>query len=72
MLQQTLQGSPKFTDDNLVQFKKIIYFQLLYISTRIWVLHTPNTGRNMLFQLVLWKKAKKARKKRERIEHQQI
>ena len=32
---------------------------ILNISTRVWVLHTPNAGQNMLFQCFLWKKLKK-------------
>ena len=32
---------------------------LLYISTSVWVLRTPNAGRNSHFQCFLRKKAKK-------------
>ena len=32
---------------------------VLYILTSLWVLRTPNTGRNMLFQHFSAKKAKK-------------
>ena len=35
---------------------------LFFISTSVWVLHTLNTGLNMLFQCFLCKKAEKGRK----------
>ena len=37
---------------------------LLYISTSVWVLHTPNIGRKSHFQR-FWQKAKKARNLQE-------
>ena len=36
---------------------------MLYISTSVWVLHTPNTGQNMLFHCFCAKRLKKFRKK---------
>ena len=37
----------------------ILECQLLNISTSVWMLHTPNTGRNLHFQHFLCKKAEK-------------
>ena len=36
---------------------------VLYIMTRVWVLHTSNGGQNMHFQLVSCKKAENRKKK---------
>ena len=41
---------------------------VLYISTSVWVLRTPNTGRNNNFQHFLCKKAKKARNLQQNFE----
>ena len=38
---------------------------LLYILTSIWVLGTPNTGPNVLFQISACLKAEKRRKSRK-------
>ena len=35
---------------------------VLFISTSVWVLRTPNSGRNMLFQHLIVQKAEKRRK----------
>ena len=42
---------------------------VLYIFTRVWVLCTPNTGQNMLFQLFCAKKLKKGAKSKEFVEN---
>ena len=36
---------------------------MMYISTFVWVLHTPNAGGNSHFQHILCKKAEKMQKK---------
>ena len=38
------------------------FMGVLYISTRVWVLRTPNAGRNMFFLTFKWQKAPKAKK----------
>ena len=38
---------------------------LMYILTSVWVLCTPNTGQNILFQCLLCKKAEKKKKKQD-------
>ena len=38
---------------------KMSYSRLLYISTSVWVLRTPNAGQNGHFQRFLCKKPKK-------------
>ena len=47
----------KLINDSLLVFHK----QLLYISTSVWVLRTPNDGRNSHFQRFCCKNRKKAR-----------
>ena len=43
-------------------FQSIFVCCLLYISTSVWVLHNPNTGRNSHFQHFVAKKLKNAKK----------
>ena len=42
----------------------LYHSEVLYILTSVWVLLTPNTGRNLLFQHLLCKKLKKEEKAR--------
>ena len=54
---RTLQGGY-----NAKNYKSIKRWCLLYISTSVWVLRTPNAGPNSHFQRFLLQKAKKSKK----------